>query len=325
MRSGRRTCASSWISRKYPRRAGACARPQLSLGAANRRGGQAPDRPQPHAPRQGLSADGHRGRGEIVIRGYRTAEIEARQVARAVAQLLERGLRAAADRGPLSHRHGRARPAAGPAGLGRFPTRCAAPAISGRAWRHVWWSARSTICATANSVDAMSRMGSSRRADIVREQARSSGARHERWNFAAACRLVRDIVATAVPSRASDRDRAEWTSVVEAVTALASSCRLAARSSRRKDRRTVGGAAQGARRTRSCCRPSIPPKGLEWEAVFLVGMEDGVMPHANNDDTRGGAPRRLCRRHPRQAAARPHLRRRALRRSLRVPRRSCAS
>jgi DNA helicase-2/ATP-dependent DNA helicase PcrA len=25
-------------------------------------------------------------------------------------------------------------------------------------------------------------------------------------------------------------------------------------------------------------------KGLEWEAVFLVGMEQGVLPHANNDD-----------------------------------------
>ena len=25
-------------------------------------------------------------------------------------------------------------------------------------------------------------------------------------------------------------------------------------------------------------------KGLEWEAVFLVGMEQGVLPHVNNDD-----------------------------------------
>jgi ATP-dependent DNA helicase UvrD/PcrA len=25
-------------------------------------------------------------------------------------------------------------------------------------------------------------------------------------------------------------------------------------------------------------------KGLEWEAVFVVGMEEGVLPHANNDD-----------------------------------------
>ena len=25
-------------------------------------------------------------------------------------------------------------------------------------------------------------------------------------------------------------------------------------------------------------------KGLEWDAVFLAGMEDGVLPHANADD-----------------------------------------
>ena len=25
-------------------------------------------------------------------------------------------------------------------------------------------------------------------------------------------------------------------------------------------------------------------KGLEWDAVFLIGMEQGVLPHANNDD-----------------------------------------
>src|SRR5215470_799540 len=25
-------------------------------------------------------------------------------------------------------------------------------------------------------------------------------------------------------------------------------------------------------------------KGLEWDAVFLVGMEQGVLPHVNNDD-----------------------------------------
>src|SRR5262249_55955615 len=25
-------------------------------------------------------------------------------------------------------------------------------------------------------------------------------------------------------------------------------------------------------------------KGLEWDVVFMIGVEDGVLPHANNDD-----------------------------------------
>src|SRR5262249_25019823 len=28
-------------------------------------------------------------------------------------------------------------------------------------------------------------------------------------------------------------------------------------------------------------------KGLEWEAVLMIGMEDGIMPHVNNDDVEG--------------------------------------
>jgi DNA helicase-2/ATP-dependent DNA helicase PcrA len=28
----------------------------------------------------------------------------------------------------------------------------------------------------------------------------------------------------------------------------------------------------------------LSAKGLEWDAVFLAGMEDGVLPHANADD-----------------------------------------
>ena len=39
----------------------------------------------------------------------------------------------------------------------------------------------------------------------------------------------------------------------------------------------------------------------------MVGMEDGVLPHFNNDDTGGGAPGRLCRDYPGQTDPRSHL------------------
>jgi DNA helicase-2/ATP-dependent DNA helicase PcrA len=131
------------------------------------------------------------------------------------------------------------------------------------------------------SVEAMSRMGSGRRAEIARsklDQARVGGNR----DFPASCRLVRDIVATAVPARASDRDRAEWIGVVEAVIALASSCpsldgfvaKIAEQSA----------SLRHAPENAVVLSTIHSAKGLEWEAVFVVGMEQGVLPHVNNDD-----------------------------------------
>ena len=218
--------------------------------------------------------------GEMVIRGYRTAEIEARQVAKGVARLLARG---------HSPQHIAVLYRTGAVGLALQPALQALQIPyevrgAGDLWQGV--AARLVVGSLyylrdGESVEAMSRMGSGRRAEIVRGDLNRASAREKR-DFSAACRLVRDIVATAVPSRASDRDRAEWSAVVEAVIALASSCRSLDE--------LVAKIAEQSASLRQAPENAVvlstihSAKGLEWEAVFLIGMEQGVLPHVNNDD-----------------------------------------
>jgi hypothetical protein len=93
---------------------------------------------------------------------------------------------------------------------------------------------------------------------------------------------VRRIVGDAVPTRSSERERAEWRAVVDAVAALANTC-----SSPRQLEERI------AEQSRTLRDP--PPnavmlstihsaKGLEWDTVFLVGVEDGVLAHANCEE-----------------------------------------
>jgi DNA helicase-2/ATP-dependent DNA helicase PcrA len=216
--------------------------------------------------------------GEIVIRGYRTPEIEARQVARGVARLIKR--RVPAREIAVLYR-------VGSVGLALQPAlqELAIPYEvrgAGDLWQGV--AARLVIGSLhylrdGESVEAMSRMGSSRRADIVRDKLAQGG---KGLSFAAACQLVRSVVVTALPAKASDRDRAEWTSVVDAVIALASSCQSL-------DELETKIAEQSAALRKAPDNAVVlstihSAKGLEWEAVFLIGMEQGVLPHANNDD-----------------------------------------
>ena len=125
------------------------------------------------------------------------------------------------------------------------------------------------------SLEAMSRMGSSKRAEIIRSQLDQANER-EKHEFPAACRLVRNLVAKAVPAQASDRDRAEWTSVVEAVVSVALSCRsLEELEARIAEQSATLRAAPANAVVLSTIHSA---KGLEWDAVFMVGMEDGVLP-----------------------------------------------
>jgi superfamily I DNA/RNA helicase len=73
------------------------------------------------------------------------------------------------------------------------------------------------------STRAVSRLGTNKRGQIVRQQLDQVRAA-VRDQFSAACRHVQRIVGDAVPSRSSDREQAEWESVVEAVIAVAASC-----------------------------------------------------------------------------------------------------
>src|SRR5712692_6785342 len=218
--------------------------------------------------------------GEIVIRGYRTPEIEARQAARGVAKLLEHGL--APRQIAVLYRVASVGLALQPAlqelnipyevrGAGDLWQSVAAKLVVGSLY----------YLRDGESVEAMSRMGSGRRADITRSKLDQAGNGKPK-SFAASCELVRKIVVTAVPGQASDRNRAEWTSVVEAIVALASSCgSLEELEAKIAEQSAV---LRKAPENAVVLSTIHSAKGLEWEAVFLVGMEEGVLPHANNDD-----------------------------------------
>jgi DNA helicase II / ATP-dependent DNA helicase PcrA len=218
--------------------------------------------------------------GEIAIRGYRAAEVEARQVAKGVASLLKRG---------LSPRQIGVLYRTGAVGFALQPALQALQIpYEVRGAGDVWQSVAARLVVGSlfylrdgESVEAMSRMGSGRRAERIRRDLARAKAR-ERRDFSATCRFVRDAVAIAVPSRASDRERAEWVAVVEAVIALA----LTGRSLEELLAKIAEQSASLRKAPENAVALSTihSAKGLEWEAVFLVGMEQGVLPHINNDD-----------------------------------------
>ncbi|HEY7244328.1 MAG TPA: ATP-dependent helicase [Xanthobacteraceae bacterium] len=217
--------------------------------------------------------------GEIVIRGYASPEIEARQVAKAVAQLLEQYR---PEQLAVLYRVGSVGLALQPA-LQQleipYEVRGAGDLWQGVAARLVVGSLY--YLREGESVDAMSRMGSSRRAQIVRRRLDETR-RGKKLSFATACQMVRDVVVSAVPGQASDRTRAEWASIVEAVIAVASSCS----SLRELETKILEQSATLRDPPEHAVVLSTihSAKGLEWEAVLMVGMEEGVLPHASNED-----------------------------------------
>ena len=219
--------------------------------------------------------------GELVIRGYSSPEIEARQVARAIAGLLAEG--SAAESIAILCR-------TATVGLPfQSILKDLGIPFEVRGGADLWQSsaARSSVVGSltylrdGDSPEAMSRFGANKRAEIVLGQLdQIRGA--VRGQFTVAATHVRRIVGDAVPARMPEREKAEWHAVVDAVVMLAHSC-----SSLEQLEDRI------AEQSRSLRNP--PPnavmlstihsaKGLEWDTVFLVGVEDGVLPHANSED-----------------------------------------
>ena len=218
--------------------------------------------------------------GEIVIRGYSAPEIEARQVGRAIAHLLANGH--APRQLAVLYR-------SGAIGL-PFQTAFKDLAIpfEVRGAGDVWQGAAAKLVVGAlhylrdgDTPPAMMGLGSGKRGDKVREQLDKVKAVVRR-DFAASCRQVQRIAGEALPKKAPQRERAEWLSLVEAVIALALSC-----TSLEELETKI---AQQSRSLRNPPGHAVvlstihSAKGLEWDGVFLAGMEDGVLPHSNSED-----------------------------------------
>ena len=217
--------------------------------------------------------------GEIVIRGYNMPDVEARQVAQGVAHLLQNGY--APRQVAVLYRSG---------AIG-LPFQTALKQLGVpfevRGAGDVWQGAAARLVVGAfhylldgESAAAMMHLGG-KRGEIMREQldAVRAAVRHD---FGASCQHVQRIAGDALPKQTANRERAEWVSLVDAVIALAQTGKSLEELE-----------AKIAEQSRSLRNPPEhavvlstihSAKGLEWDVVFLAGMEDGVLPHVNSDD-----------------------------------------
>ena len=218
--------------------------------------------------------------GEIVIRGYANPDIEARQVALAIAELIKAG----ALPGSIAVLY---RTSAIGLPFQSILKEMALP-FEVRGGGDLWQSVPARLVVGAlmylrdgDSGDALSRIGSNKRGEIVREQL-DQVVRAVAGSFTTCIPHVQRIVGSAVPSRTSDREKAEWQAIVDAVIELArGSASLQQVESRIAEQsRALRNPPEGA----IVLSTVHSAKGLEWETVFLAGLEDGVLPHVNADD-----------------------------------------
>lgn len=221
--------------------------------------------------------------GEIVIRGYSTPDIEARQVACAVAELLARGL--APERIAILYRSAAVglpfQTALKEKGV-PFDVRGAADMWQGAAARLMVGGLH--YLRDGASSAAMTRLGGGRRSELVRSQLDKAPAAVRR-DFTIARRHARRVAIEALPRSAPNRERTEWVSLVDAVTALARSCASLDQLEMKiaEQSRALRSPPEGA----VALSTIHSAKGLEWDAVFLAGLEDGVLPHVHARDIEG--------------------------------------
>lgn len=222
----------------------------------------------------------NQGSCDIVVRGYSMPAVEARQVAAAISQLISDG---------LEPRQMAVLYRSGTIGL-HFQAALRALDIpfEVRGAGDFWQSSPAKLFVGSlhylrdpRSTAALEKMGTGKRGDITRERLDLID-RRTRRDFQSSCAQVRRIVAEALPIRASGRERAEWESIVDGVAMLAASC-----SSVEELEARIAEQTQAAKRphANSVVLSTVhSAKGLEWDTVFVVGLEDGVMPHGNSAD-----------------------------------------
>ena len=214
--------------------------------------------------------------GAVAIRGYSTPDAEVRQVVRAIRTLLRDGV--APSEIAVLYR-------AGSTGLA-FQGALEALHIpfDVRGAGDLWQSAAAKLflgalfyLLDADESRAIEKMGTGKRGESVRrrlDKVPPSG----RASFADACRHARRVVSDALPKKSAEREQRDWANLCDALAGLAAECdgldglmeRIAEQS--RALRRPSGDAV--------VLSTIHSAKGLEWEAVFVVGLEEGVMPVA---------------------------------------------